>query len=168
VFAGVADGNAAHKHWTRRKLLALLADEDASGADALAGQRVAIWGLTYKAGTNTLRRSSAVELCRWLVSAGAQVRAHDPAISTLPAELEQVELCSSPLQATVAADVLVVCTAWSDYLHVDVEEILSSLALAQVIDPAGVLRAALAADPRVRYLSVGASSEIAPLSEARR
>jgi UDPglucose 6-dehydrogenase len=168
VFAGVADGNAAHKHWTRRKLLALLADEDASGADALAGRRVAVWGLTYKAGTNTLRRSSAVELCRWLVSAGAQVRAHDPAISTLPAELEQVELCSSPLQATAGADVLVVCTAWSEYLHVDVEEILSSLALAQVIDPAGVLRADLAADPRVRYLSVGASSEIAPLSEARR
>ncbi|HSZ05817.1 MAG TPA: nucleotide sugar dehydrogenase [Solirubrobacteraceae bacterium] len=175
VFAGVADGNAAHKHWTRRKLLALLAtdghgdghardgvgDEDSRRQDALAGRRVAIWGLTYKPGTDTLRRSSAIELCRWLVAAGASVQAHDPAVSALPAELaDRVELCSSALEAAGGANALVVCTAWPAYLEVPAEELLSVLAQAQVIDPAGVLQASLGARPDVRYVRVGTPTEM--------
>jgi UDPglucose 6-dehydrogenase len=155
VFAGVADGNAAHKHWTRRKLLELLSD-GAPGEQDLAGCRVAIWGLTYKAGTDTLRRSSAIELCRWLTGVGAIVQSHDPVVRVLPADLvDVVELCSTPLEAAGGADVLVVCTAWPDYLEVPVEELVSALALAQVIDPAGVLRIALAPRPDVHYVRVG-------------
>ncbi len=45
----------------------------------LAGTKIAVWGLTYKPGTDTLRRSDAIELCRWLVSQGASVHVHDPA-----------------------------------------------------------------------------------------
>ncbi len=161
VFAGVADGNAAHKHWTRRKLLELLGDEGVAEEHQLAGRRVAVWGLTYKPGTDTLRRSSAIELCRWLVAAGAVVRAHDPAVSVLPAELvEHVELCSSPLEAAADAEALVLCTPWPDYLQVPVEELLPVLALAQVIDPAGVLRVAMAPHPHVRYMRVGTPLEI--------
>jgi UDPglucose 6-dehydrogenase len=161
VFAGVADGNTAHKHWTRRKLLELLADGDVEQDDALAGRRVAVWGLTYKPGTDTLRRSSAIELCRWLAAVGATVSAHDPAISVLPADLAlDIELCSSPLQAAAGAEVLVVCTAWPDYLQVPVEELLSVLAQPHVIDPAGVLRVVLAPHPHVRYVRVGTPLEI--------
>jgi UDPglucose 6-dehydrogenase len=156
VFAGVADGNAAHKDWTRRKLLELLADSGVPEADALAGRRVAIWGLTYKPGTDTLRRSSAIELCRWLVTIGASVSAHDPAVSALPVDLAgEVELCSSPLQAATGADVLVLSTPWPDYLAVPVDEILSVLAVAQIVDPAGVLRVALASHPDVLHVRVG-------------
>ncbi len=161
VFTGVAEGNAAHKHWTRRKLLELLAGEDRLEEQALATRRVAIWGLTYKPGTNTLRRSSAIELCRWLLGAGATVRAHDPAVTALPADLAgKVELCGSPLQAAAGAEALVVCTAWPDYLDVPVGELVSALALAQVIDPAGALRELLAPRADVRYVRVGTPSEI--------
>ena len=45
----------------------------------LEGKTIAVWGLTYKPGTDTLRRSAAVELCADLVKAGAKVRAWDPA-----------------------------------------------------------------------------------------
>lgn len=158
VFAGVADGNTAHKHWTRRKLLELLAHDDGED-NALAGRNVAIWGLTYKPGTDTLRRSSAVELCRWLDAVGAAVQAHDPAIIELPPDLAgSVELCASPLEAAAGADVLVICTAWPDYLQVPVEELLSTLAHAQIIDPGGLLRAGLDARADARYVRVGTVS----------
>jgi UDPglucose 6-dehydrogenase len=168
VFAGVADGNAAHKHWTRRKLLELLArddgrrpDDDPHERDDLSGRQVAVWGLTYKPGTDTLRRSSAIELCRWLVAVGVTVRAHDPAVSALPEDLAgRVELRSSALNAATGADVLVVCTAWPGYLDVPADELLSVLGSAQVIDPAGALRATLGARTDVRYVRVGAPSEI--------
>jgi UDPglucose 6-dehydrogenase len=159
VFAGVADGNTAHKHWTRRKLLELLGDADAPEAEALLGRRVAIWGLTYKPGTDTLRRSSAIELCRWLVSVGATVRAHDPAVSALTSDLAlKIELCATALEAAEEADVLVVCTPWPDYLEVPVEETLSVMARGHVVDPAGALRATLGRHPDVHYARVGSSS----------
>ena len=169
VFTGVADGNAAHRLWTRRKLLTLLA-EHASEARPLAGRCVAIWGLTYKPGTDTLRRSSAIELCRWLTEAGAVVRAHDPAVRRLPPDLaDSIELCASPLEAAREADALVVCTAWPDYLDVPARDLLAALAAARIIDPAGVLRAALSMRADVRYVCVGVPAEIhehdAPSSE---
>jgi UDPglucose 6-dehydrogenase len=160
VFAGVADGNSAHKHWTRRKLMELLGDDTAAEADALLDRNVAIWGLTYKPGTDTLRRSSAIELCRWLVSVGAIVRVHDPAVGALPSDLAtKMELCVTPLEAAYEADALVVCTPWPDYLDVPVEEMLSALARRQVIDPAGALRGVLGHRPDVRYVCVGTPSE---------
>jgi UDPglucose 6-dehydrogenase len=155
VFAGVADGNAAHKHWTRRKLLELLARDSRENL-ALTGRRVAIWGLTYKPGTDTLRRSSAIELCRWLVAAGATVRAHDPAVSELPFDLQgRVQLSGSPLQAAAGAEAVVVCTAWPDYLQVSAEELVAVLAPARVVDPAGALQATLGSRGDVRYIRVG-------------
>jgi UDPglucose 6-dehydrogenase len=161
VFTGVADGNAAHRHWTRRKLLELLGEAGAEERDALRGRRVAVWGLTYKPGTDTLRRSSAVELCRWLASVGAEVSAHDPAVSVLPADLAaEVHLCASPLRALDGADALVVCTAWPDYLQVPVEDIVATLFAGLVVDPAGVLRGVLALPPGVRYVRVGSPAEI--------
>jgi UDPglucose 6-dehydrogenase len=155
VFAGVAEGNAAHKHWAERKLLELLGG-DGAGERPLAGRVAAIWGLTYKPGTDTLRRSSAVELCRWLIDAGASVRAHDPAVSALPASLAaDVELCPSPLEAVTGAEVLVVCTPWPDYRDVPADEVLAALALPLVLDPAGYLRAAMTAHSGAHYVCVG-------------
>ncbi len=156
VLTGVADGNAAHKHWTRRRLLELLGG-GASEDRPLAGRTVAVWGLTYKPGTDTLRRSSAVELCRWLAGAGAAVRAHDPVVNTLPRDLAGVlELCSSALEAVSEADALVVCTAWPYYLEVPLDEVLQALAQAVIVDPSGCLRDSLASDSGVRYARVGA------------
>jgi UDPglucose 6-dehydrogenase len=157
VASGVAAGNSAHKHWTRRKLRELLGD----GGDeqlALAGRTVAVWGLTYKPGTDTLRRSSAIELCHWLVKAGAHVRAHDPAVSELPAGLaDSVALCSGPLEAASGAEALVVCTAWPDYLDVDAESVSSAMARAVIVDPAGWLRGSLGVHPAIHHVRVGSS-----------
>ena len=47
----------------------------------LEGAVVAAWGLTFKAGTDDLRNSPAVEVVRRLVDGGAIVRAFDPTIS---------------------------------------------------------------------------------------
>jgi UDPglucose 6-dehydrogenase len=159
VAAGVIEGNAVHRRWTQRKLLERLASEPWE-ATPLAGRTVAIWGLTYKPGTDTLRRSSAVELCRWLLGAGAAIRAHDPAVSVLPASLAgAVELCRSPLDAVLGADLLVVCTAWPAYREVSGVELLSALAQPIVIDPAGWLRDTLASRRDVSHVCVGRSTE---------
>jgi UDPglucose 6-dehydrogenase len=161
VFAGVAAGNAAHKGWAQRKLIELLGDEERAEA-ALSGVTVAVWGLTYKPGTDTLRRSSAVELCRWLLAQGASVRAHDPAVASLPSDLAGVSLCESPQAATEGASVLVLCTAWSQYREVAATPLRSALGHPIVIDAAGFLSDSLGAEPGLRYFHVGSPERLEP------
>ena len=122
LFDGVAESNDAHRQWARRALVDLLLSEAGNGDGGLRGKRVAVWGLAYKPGTDTLRRSSALELCRWLAAQGASVRAHDPAVSRLPeGEEGDLELCEGPLEAAEEADALVVCTAWPEYRDLEAE-----------------------------------------------
>ncbi|HXW59830.1 MAG TPA: nucleotide sugar dehydrogenase [Solirubrobacteraceae bacterium] len=164
VFAGVAAGNAAHERWPRRKLGQLVHD----GGGPQRGDTVGVWGLTYKPGTDTLRRSSAVELCGWLVDRGVSVRAHDPAVTRLPAGLAAVQLCDSPLQAAEGADALVVCTAWPLYREVDAGAVANALRGVVVIDAAGFLLGSLGSHPGMCYARVGSPQpEHAHVSSAR-
>lgn len=146
VFSGVAAGNEAHRLWTRRKLVEHLGSVD--------GASVAVWGLTYKPGTDTLRRSGAVELCRWLAGEGASVRAHDPAVNALPQELAgAIELHADAVSAAQGADALVLCTPWPQFRE-HAAAGAAALARPLVIDPAGFLADALAGGA-VAYVRVG-------------
>lgn len=148
LFSAVIASNNEHKAWPRHKLLDLLGD--------LRGKRIAILGLTYKPGTDTLRRSSAVELCLWLDSCRAEVRAYDPAIRKLPPELSSaVLLCRSSREALDGSDAMVLSTEWPIFRELSSEEVVSSMREAIVLDPNRFLAPELARDPRVRYAAVG-------------
>jgi UDPglucose 6-dehydrogenase len=158
IFAGVARSNSAHRRWSQRKLVELLGGGD-NDEHQLSDVTVAIWGLTYKAGTDTLRRSGAVELCRWLAAQGATVRAHDPSVGELPPELAaEIELCISPLVAATDAQALVVCTAWPQYREISAEQVRSSLGRPLVIDGGGFLAGTLGAGSELTYHRVGSSA----------
>ncbi len=139
LISSVKKSNDRHKRWTLTKLVKVLG--------SLRGERIAVWGLTYKPGTDTLRRSAAVELCRWLLAEGAQVRAHDPAAKTLPADLD-VMRCSSPQAAVEGASALVIATPWPEYRDAEIPHGMI------VIDPTGFLGARAG----IRYYSVGTPS----------
>jgi UDPglucose 6-dehydrogenase len=156
VVEGVAASNAEHRNWSRRTLARLFDAASGNGQPGLADRRIAVWGLTYKPGTNTLRRSSALELCRWLAAERASVRAYDPAITALPAgEPDAIELMASPAAALRGADALVVCTPWPEFRRVSADTVAGSMAHPVVLDPAGYLRESLGQAAAVRYLRVG-------------
>ena len=148
LLEGVMESNHEHQQWACRRLAEAMGD--------LRGRTVAIWGLTYKPGTDTLRRSGSVELCNWLCARGASVRAHDPAVRELPPALAgQVLLLQDPLDTLGKADALVVATPWKDYLSVGTDAILSRMRHPVVLDPARLLAQTLGADPRIQYITVG-------------
>lgn len=145
---GIKSSNDAHRGWAKRRLHELLGD--------LRGQKIAVWGLTYKPGTDTLRRSSAIELCRALAEDGARVVAHDPAVKTLPDDLARsIRLQSDPLTATNGAAALVVMTEWPEYRQIDGAAIVASLAGGLVLDANRFLAKQLADRPRITYATVG-------------
>ena len=143
----VRASNDAHKNWSRRRLAQLLGD--------LRGKTIAVWGLTYKPGTDTLRRSSAIELCQWLLEQGAKVQAHDPAVKSLPEQFAAIHLCASPIEAVRDADALVVATEWPDYRAVHIGEVVSALRTPLVVDANRFLSASLESLSGVTYVTVG-------------
>jgi UDPglucose 6-dehydrogenase len=144
---GVEISNREHRNWPQRRLV----DELGS----LKGKPIAVWGLTYKPGTDTLRRSTSVELCRWLVEQGCSVRVHDPAAASLPADLTGVARFDSPVAAAESAAALVVATEWPEYRAVDVDALAAAMPAGLVVDANRFLGKTLGNDARFRVRSVG-------------
>lgn len=148
LLAGVLSSNELHKNWIRNKVTEMLAGT----TDAA----VAVLGLTYKPGTDTLRRSLAVELCQWMHEIGIDVRAHDPAVKSLPDDLAPViDLRQTPADALAGADLAVVATEWPDYRGLKADDFVATMRRPRVIDQNWFLAAALGNDPRVTYLATG-------------
>lgn len=151
LIPAVRFSNNEHKNWPRRKLNELPGN--------LKDQQIGVWGLTYKPGTDTLRRSGSVELCVWLAKQGARVHAHDPVIKELPRELSGImTLHSTPLAAVEGASVLVIATEWPEYQVVPAQDVVSCMSNPLVIDANRFLAGTLGADRHIRYLAVGMPS----------
>jgi UDPglucose 6-dehydrogenase len=150
LIASVRPSNEWHKTWALRRLERELGE--------LAGKTIAVWGLTYKPGTDTLRRSAAIELCAELAARGATVRAWDPAVRVLPAELgAAIALAPSPEAALHGASALVVATEWPELREVALAAHLPSMARALVIDANRFLKPP--AELRgMQYIAVGVPS----------
>lgn len=147
LFPAIKSSNDTHKNWACRRLMQLLGD--------IKGKTVAIWGLTYKPGTDTLRRSSAVELCEWLLAQGANVQAHDPVVNQLPDELSRVQIAASALDAVKKADALVVATEWPEYRDVDINAAVSCMNTPYLLDVNRFLAKSVEALPEIKYVAVG-------------
>ena len=150
LLAGVQQSNDVHKNWVRRTLANVL--------DVIPGRRVALWGLTYKPGTDTLRRSGAIALCSWLLENGATVRLHDPVVRALPDHLAaHVQLADDALRAAAGAEALVLCTPWPEYRAFAARDLLAVAPDVIVIDAGGFLKQSLGGAPEVRYVQVGSA-----------
>ena len=145
---GVLASNEVHKAWVREKVTGLL--------EGSKEPVVAVLGLTYKPGTDTLRRSLAVELCRWMREKGIAVRAHDPAVKALPEELRAViDLRGSAAEALRGADLAVVATEWPEFRGLKAEDFVGAMRSPRVIDQNWFLAGVLGADARVTYVATG-------------
>ena len=148
LLSSVKVSNDAHAQWAHRRVSQLL--------NGVAGRTVAVWGLTYKPGTDTLRRSAAVELCERLHADGAVVQAHDPALTELPAAVAaHTRFARHALDAVTGASALIVATPWPEYRDVAADQVGARMTRRLVLDANRFLRETFAANADFEYLSVG-------------
>ncbi|MFM8856774.1 MAG: UDP binding domain-containing protein, partial [Actinomycetota bacterium] len=89
----------------------------------LKGRRIAVFGLTFKPGTDDLRDAPALDIIRRMVAAGAVVSAFDPVIKSLPAEFAAVRLTRDVYEAADRADAVLVATEWPEFRLIDPAEL---------------------------------------------
>ncbi len=137
--------NNSHRDWVVEKIT------DAAGRQ-LEGVPIAVWGLTFKAGTDDLRDSAALAITRTLVARGAVVRAYDPAVT---GPVEGVTVCASAEEACRGAAVLFIGTEWPEFAVQDLDLVGAVMADRIVVDARNLLNEDAARAAGFQHHSVG-------------
>jgi UDPglucose 6-dehydrogenase len=149
LLQGVIRANDRHINRISEKLQMLL--------DIRQGGCVAILGLSFKAGTDDLRDSPAIEIAAKLRSAGFSLRAYDPVISDLKkwGLSKEITLCSSPIEATHGTDLVAVLTEWPQFRDLDPMQIGSQMKQKVVFDGRLILSRQDWQSAGFRYFGIG-------------
>jgi len=150
---------AANAHHTQRVTDKAIAALDGN----VEGSRIAVWGLTFKAGTDDLRRSPALDIARRLAALGASVQAYDPTVAAGP--LHGIEAHSSSFAACKGADALIIGTEWPEFASVDLAELAAVMGRPIIIDARNLLDPAAVA--RKGFVYTGLGTPVRPAGAAK-
>jgi len=127
----------------------------------LKGTSVAVWGVTFKGGTDDARRSPAMDVVELLVREGARVHIFDPSGAFgLPDHLRGA-LRPDPLQAAADADALAVLADWDDFAAFDLSRVRKVMRGNLILDARNVLDPVRARYAGFRYIGMG-RGQLAP------
>ncbi|MGE2691062.1 UDP-glucose dehydrogenase family protein [Mycolicibacterium pulveris] len=130
-------------------------------ATPLAHARVAVLGLTFKAGTSDVRDSPALTICAELGRTGAQITGYDPRLEQIDqAALRRASIVAvdDPYLAAKDADAVVVLTEWPEFCDLNWPLIAEQSPAAVVLDTRNLLDPASLADTGLTYLGNGMPS----------
>jgi UDPglucose 6-dehydrogenase len=154
---------AVHRVNERQK--ALLADKIAHHFGArLAGRTVALWGLSFKPGTDDTREAPSLTVIERLLAAGVRVRAHDPVANrVLERELgervrelgDRVSYFDNNYAAAEGADALALLTEWHQFRRPNFQRLKSLLKEPTLFDGRNVWDAAEVRALGFTYYGIG-------------
>ena len=106
----------------------------------ITGKKTAIWGLSYKPGTDDMREAPSLTLISQLLEAGCSVKAYDPAAMEEARHRlgDSIEYASDIYDAVRDADVLFHVTEWKEYRMPDWQKVKSLMRYPLLVDGRGV------------------------------
>jgi UDPglucose 6-dehydrogenase len=126
---------------------------DAAGG-SLAGARVGILGLTFKAGTDDLRDSPALAVAELLAAEGAELTGYDPCVPE-GTHLGPVRVVGTADLAAEDASVIVVLTEWPEFADVDWSRMAEQVRQPVVVDSRDLLPAEKVQAAGFRLIATG-------------
>lgn len=118
----------------------------------LRGVSIAVWGITFKAGTDDIRDSPAVDIVVRLVSEGASVTVFDPVNK---ATLPSTKVANTAYDACADAQALVVLTEWPEFAAADLTQVSTLMTGRVILDTRNIVSAEAAYLAGFRYLAIG-------------
>jgi UDPglucose 6-dehydrogenase len=130
--------------------------EAACGGSA-DGATIAVWGLTFKAGTDDRRDSPSLQIAHRLADLGGTIQAFDPTVevgSEAP-DLHDLQLRADPYEAVAGAQVLVVLTEWDEFRWLDFSRVQAAMAVPTIVDARNLLDPAAVRRMGFQYSGIG-------------
>ena len=123
----------------------------------LAGRRLALWGLAYKANTDDTRESPAFRVIDQLLEAGVEVVAYDPEAieGTRHRYGNAITYGASMYETAKGADALVLLTEWNEFRNPDFDRLAECLKQRVMFDGRNLFSTVEMAARGYTYYSVG-------------
>jgi UDPglucose 6-dehydrogenase len=152
VLKSVYDANERQKHVLFDKIAAYFGGN-------VRGKVIALWGLAFKPNTDDMREASSRVLMEALWSAGASVRAYDPAAAAearrLYGDRSDLVLCKHADEACQGADALAIVTEWREFRSPDFAKLKETLRNPVIFDGRNLYDPKLLKQQGIRYLAIG-------------
>jgi UDPglucose 6-dehydrogenase len=127
--------------------------------NGVRGKTLALWGLTFKANTDDIRESSALETIRILTDAGMKIRAYDPKAGTEARKRYEdnplVSIANDQYSTMDGADALAVLTDWNQFRNPDFPKIKKMLGEPVIFDGRNLYSASFLANLGFVYFCIG-------------
>jgi UDPglucose 6-dehydrogenase len=147
LIGNIIASNRLHERWPIDQLRRRLGP--------LKGKTIGVLGLSYKPGTDAIRRSQSIELLRALVADGATVRAYDPSVRKLPDDLRSgVTIADDARGAIAGTAAVVLATEWPQFRELIAADFSSMMGGRLVLDP-GAFLSPMQMDPGLTVVSIG-------------
>ena len=127
VISNIKKSNDSHKLWPYHRLKELIGP--------LSDMDIGILGLTYKVGTNTLRRSSSLDLARMVIKDGGKVKAYDPHVDRTNKIIDEIDFVSSAEDVIQNIDALLILTEWPEFKELNWDRLILLIRKKIIIDP---------------------------------
>jgi UDPglucose 6-dehydrogenase len=126
----------------------------------IEGATIAVWGLAFKADTDDIRESPALDVIKYLLDKGAHVRATDPKGMENMKQVfkEQVEWCHDPVTAAAGADAVALLTDWPQYSTLPFRKIAATMNAPVIFDGRNCLHRDVMRETGFQYFPMGRPS----------
>jgi UDPglucose 6-dehydrogenase len=128
----------------------------------LRDKRIGVLGLAFKADTDDVRESPAIEIVKALLREGCHITAYDPvAMSRAMGEIQTrvgdgtIETASDPYAAAKNTDAVLILTEWGEFANLDLFKLRNEMRLPVIIDGRNLYRREEMATAGFVYYSVG-------------
>jgi len=123
----------------------------------IEGATIAVWGLAFKADTDDIRESAALDVIRYLLERGARVRATDPKAMENMKQVfkEEVEWMPDPVSAAVGSDAVALLTDWPQYSTLPFRKIAATMNQPLIFDGRNCLHRDVMRENGFQYYPMG-------------
>jgi UDPglucose 6-dehydrogenase len=99
---------------------------------------LALWGIAFKANTDDLRESPAINIIQTLTEKGMKIKAYDPAAGSRAKKefntYKNLRICEKQYEVLQGADALAVATDWNQFRNPDFDQIKKNLSVPVIFD----------------------------------
>ena len=105
----------------------------------LSGKNLALLGLTFKAHTDDIRNSPAIEVAQRLAAKGATVTAYDPTVKSEAGIPQAIRIATTIEQVVTDSDLVLVLTEWPEFTRANWASLIGLMNEPRVVDARNVL-----------------------------
>lgn len=143
------ESNVCHKKWILRAISDFIEPTQSP-------QTITLLGLSFKANTDDIRNSVALDIIPLLLQRGVHIKAYDPkAMPAVQRVFANIEYCIDPYDAVQNSDGIIVLTEWQEFKELDLARIACACRKKRIIDTRNIYPPAILKDHDFEYITLG-------------